>query len=85
MFRLPLVLFFLFSSTLLPETNPWDLPITVRILNRKHISHFTIGARQENYAVYLIVNDRFPYNYKSTSYAFYILFSEAKKAMDFFS
>ena len=82
MFHLFFLFFFSFS-TLLPEANPWNLPLTIRILNRKHISHFTIGTRKEGYAVYFILNDRFPYNYKSTSYAFYMIFTDAKKSMDF--
>ena len=39
-------------------------------------------VRPDHYRVSLIVSDRFPYNYKSTSYAFFIRYKDAKTAQD---
>ena len=37
-------------------------------------------VRPDHYRVSLIVSDRFPYNFKSTSYAFFIRYQDAKTA-----
>jgi hypothetical protein len=77
------VLLYLFVHfALFAETNPWGLSLFERIVNRKHISHIVMEVRPDHYRVSLIVSDRFPYNYKSTSYAFFIRYQDAKTAQD---
>lgn len=77
------VLFFLITSiTLIAETNPWGLSLFERIIHRKHISHIVMETRPDHYRVSLIVSDRFPYNYKSISYAFFLRYQDAKTAQD---
>lgn len=67
-FLLPtLFLFFRLEST---ETNPWNLSIGERIINRKHVSHIIIETRVDHFRVSILLNERFPYNYKSKSGSF---------------
>lgn len=70
------------SFAIFAETNPWGLSLFERIVNRKHISHIVMEVRPDHYRVTLIVSDRFPYNYKSTSYAFFIRYKDAKSAQE---
>lgn len=75
------VLFYiLIPLSILAEQNPWGLSIFERILNRKHISHIVMETRPDHYRVTLITSDRFPYNYKSTSYPFYLKYKTASEA-----
>ncbi len=39
-------------------------------------------SRPDHFRVTLITSDRFPYNYKSVSYPFFIRFKEAAKARE---
>jgi hypothetical protein len=75
-----LLFYLVFSSTLLAEVNPWGLSLFERIVNRKHISHIIMEVRPDHYRVSLIVSDRFPYNYKTVSYAFYLKYKDAPTA-----
>lgn len=56
----------IFSEIIYQET------ITNRLINRRMVSHIIIETRPDHYRLVLLVNNRFPYNYKSTSYPFYI-------------
>ncbi|MBE7410824.1 MAG: hypothetical protein L6Q54_08490 [Leptospiraceae bacterium] len=76
--------FFLISSFFsfaLFSHNPWDLKITERIVNRKHISHIILETRPDHYRITLLVSDRFPYNYKSKSYPLYLKIENEKIAI----
>ncbi|PKA14959.1 hypothetical protein CH363_16195 [Leptospira haakeii] len=67
-----LVLSFLYGVSIYSDvTNPWELPIDERILNRKDVSHIVLETRPGGFRVTLLINERFPYNYKSKSAAFY--------------
>ena len=74
------LLYLIVSFSLLAETNPWGLSLFERIVNRKHISHIVMEVRPDHYRVSLIVSDRFPYNFKSTSYFFFLRYQDAKTA-----
>lgn len=77
------VLIYLFTAfSIASETNPWGLSLFERIVNRKHISHIVMETRSDHYRVSLIVSDRFPYNYKSSSYAFFIRYQDASTAQE---
>lgn len=77
------VFLYLFATiSLASETNPWGLSLFERIVNRKHISHIVMETRPDHYRVSLIVSDRFPYNYKSTSYPFFLRYQDAKTAQE---
>ena len=78
-----LILFFLISFNLHSKTVHWLDSLTQRIINRKHISHFTINFRKNRPSIDIVISDRFPYNYKSPSYVYYILFENEKQAVDF--
>ncbi len=80
--RMKLILYFFTVTAILAETNPWGLSLFERILNRKHISHIIMETRPDHYRVTLIVSDRFPYNYKSSSYAFYLKYQDANTAQN---
>ena len=73
-------LFIALSFTLL-SYNPWDLKITERIINRKNVNNIIIESKDEFYQVTLLVSDRFPYNFKSHSYPFFIRVYDEKKAL----
>jgi len=75
-------LYLFITITLASETNPWGLSLFERIVNRKHISHIIMETRPDHYRVSLIVSDRFPYNYKSVSYAFFLRYQDAKTAQE---
>jgi hypothetical protein len=72
-----LLCFLITYSIIFSETNPWSLPIFERIVNRKQISHIIFENRATEYRISFLVCDRFPYNYKSKSYAFFIKFNSA--------
>ncbi|XDD51935.1 hypothetical protein AB3N59_06265 [Leptospira sp. WS92.C1] len=79
-FLLPM---FLFVFPLLSaESNPWSLPIHERIINRKHVSHIVIDTRRDHVRVTLLLNERFPYNYKATSGSFFIRVNNEKEALE---
>lgn len=63
------------------EINPWDLSLFERIIHRKNVSHLIIEARREEFRLTLMVSDRFPYNYKSRQYPFYMRFQNEKDAL----
>jgi hypothetical protein len=69
-----LLLFFVFQISVYTESdfNPWNLKIFERLIHRKNVSHLLIDPREDHYRVVLILSDRFPYNYKSRQYGFYI-------------
>lgn len=73
-----LFLFFRLEST---ETNPWNLSIGERIINRKHVSHIIIETRVDHFRVSILLNERFPYNYKSRSGSFFIRVNDEKEAL----
>ena len=80
---IPKFIFYLFTAfSLASETNPWGLSLFERIVNRKHISHIVMETRSDHYRVSLVVSDRFPYNYKSSSYAFFIRYQDANTAQE---
>lgn len=70
MFYFLLSALFLFGSLESAETNPWDLSIRERIINRKHVSHIVIETRADHVRVALLLSERYPYNYKSGSGSF---------------
>jgi hypothetical protein len=72
--------FFICSVTAYAERNPWTLSISERVINRKNVSHIVIETRTDHFRVNLILSDRFPYNYKSVSYPFFIRVPDAKNA-----
>ena len=75
-------LYFLLSITIFAETNPWGLSLFERIVHRKHINHIIMEVRPDHYRVSLIASDRFPYNYKSNSYAFFLRYKDAGAARE---
>ncbi|PJZ52029.1 hypothetical protein [Leptospira adleri] len=79
-FLLPVFFFMTLSSA--AETNPWSLPIHERIINRKHVSHIVIETRADHLRVTLLLSERFPYNYKSTSGSFFIRVNSEKEALE---
>lgn len=81
-FILLLVLFFSQFYLSAEEINPWSLPIYERIVSRKNISNIVLETRPDHYRVTLILSDRFPYNYKGRSYAFFIKYEDVKEAME---
>ncbi|MBE8345697.1 hypothetical protein IQA88_18705, partial [Leptospira interrogans serovar Pomona] len=48
MFYFLLSALFFFGSLESAETNPWDLSIHERIINRKHVSHIIIETRADH-------------------------------------
>lgn len=76
------LLYIIVNFALIAETNPWGLSLFERIVHRKHISHIIMEVRPDHYRVSLIVSDRFPYNYKSTSYAFFLRYKDASTASE---
>ncbi len=77
--------FIIFSSFLFSEPieyNPWNLTIFERIIHRKHVSHLVIESRKDHYRLTLILSDRFPYNFKSRQYAFFIRFFSEIEALE---
>ncbi|AXR62001.1 hypothetical protein DQM68_16290 [Leptospira mayottensis] len=82
MFYFLLSVLFLFGSLESAETNPWDLSIHERIINRKHVSHIIIETRADHIRVALLLNERYPYNYKSRSASFFIRVNDEKEALE---
>jgi len=77
------VFFYLLTTfSILSETNPWGLSIFERIVNRKHISHIVMETRADHFRVSLIVSDRFPYNFKSQSYTFFLRYQDPTTAQE---
>lgn len=74
-----LILFCSFQNTF-AEVNPWSLDIQERIINRKQVNKIVIETRKDHYRVTLLVCDRFPYNYKSQSYPFFIKVLDSSSA-----
>jgi len=64
------------------EYNPWNLTIFERIIHRKHVSHLVIESRKDHYRLTFILSDRFPYNFKSRQYAFFIRFFSETEALE---
>jgi hypothetical protein len=62
------------------DLNPWRLSLQERILTRKNISHILVDPRQEEFRLVLLVSDRFPYNYKQTSFPFFFRLQNEKEA-----
>ncbi len=75
-----LIFFIVSAGILYAERNPWTLTISERVVNRKNVSHIVIETRTDHFRVNLILSDRFPYNYKSVSYPFFIRVFDAKNA-----
>ncbi|PJZ68970.1 hypothetical protein CH373_07950 [Leptospira perolatii] len=63
-------------------TNPWKLPIDERIINRKHVSQIVLETRPNEFRVTLLLNERFPYNYKSKSFPYFIRVKTAKEGLE---
>lgn len=64
-------------------TNPWDLTMEERIVNRKHISHIVLETSPQGFRLTLLINERFPYNYKSKSGPFYFIkVNNAKEGLE---
>ncbi|TGK34886.1 hypothetical protein EHQ12_06290 [Leptospira gomenensis] len=82
MFYLLLPVVFFSVLPVFAETNPWSLPLGERIVNRKHVSHIVIESRTDHFRVTLLLNERFPYNYKSTAASLFIRVRNEKEAMD---
>ncbi len=82
MFYFLLSALFIFGSLESAETNPWDLSIRERIINRKHVSHIVIETRADHVRVALLLNERYPYNYKSRSGSFFIRVNDEKEALE---
>lgn len=78
----PFICAFIFGSLESAETNPWDLSIRERIINRKHVSHIVIETRADHVRVALLLNERYPYNYKSGSGSFFIRVNDEKEALE---
>ncbi|EKR74846.1 hypothetical protein LEP1GSC041_3131 [Leptospira noguchii str. 2006001870] len=81
MFYFLLPTLFLFCRLESAETNPWSLPIGERIINRKHVTHIVIETRADHFRVSILLNERFPYNYKSRSSSFFIRVNDEKEAL----
>jgi len=64
------------------EINPWNLLPTARIWNRKQISYFIAEKRPDHFRLSLLVCERFPYNYKSQSSAFYFVRENEEEILD---
>ncbi len=67
-----LFIFFLCSILFSQEFNPWNLDINKRVIHRKDVSHIIMDPRVDHFRVVLFLGDRFPYNYKSRQFGFYI-------------
>lgn len=74
------ILSFALLCPILPETNPWTLPIFQRIISRKNVSQLVLENRTDHYRITLLVSDRYPYNYKSRSYFLFMRFQNAVEA-----
>lgn len=87
-FILKWLCFFLFFGSIFNfhaepiEYNPWNLAIFERIIHRKHVSHLVMETRKDHYRLSLILSDRFPYNFKSRQYAFFIRFTSEEEALN---
>jgi hypothetical protein len=64
------------------EYNPWDLGLFTRIISRKNVGHLVIETRPDHYRVTFLVSDRFPYNYKSAQYPFFIRYRSEVEALE---
>ncbi|EMJ91813.1 hypothetical protein LEP1GSC193_2789 [Leptospira alstonii serovar Pingchang str. 80-412] len=82
MFHFLLPALFLFGRLESAETNPWNLSIQERIINRKHVSHIVIETRTDHIRVSLLLNERYPYNYKAGSSSFFIKVNDEKEALE---
>ncbi|TGL63812.1 hypothetical protein EHQ64_04195 [Leptospira sarikeiensis] len=72
---------FLYGTSVFSDvTNPWELHWDERILNRKDVIHIVLETRPGGFRLTLLVNERFPYNYKSKSSPFY--YSNIKDAKE---
>lgn len=83
-FLLFIIALFLYGVSIFSDvTNPWELPKDERILNRKDVSHIVLETRPGGFRVTLLINERFPYNYKSKSAAFYYSnIKDSKEGLD---
>ncbi len=79
-----ILILFIGISLYAGEFNPWNLDITKRVIHRKNVSHILIDPRVDHYRVVLVLGDRFPYNYKSRQYTFYIKASTEEEALELF-
>lgn len=79
-----ILILFISISLYAGEFNPWNLDITKRVIHRKNVSHILIDPRVDHYRVVLVLGDRFPYNYKSRQYTFYIKASTEEEALELF-
>jgi hypothetical protein len=89
-FTIKLYSIFILSSLLIVssifsiEFNPWDLSIDQRVLDRKTISQIVIDPRVDEFRLVLIASERYPYNFKTVSFAFFFrlaTFEEANQLM----
>jgi hypothetical protein len=62
------------------EFNPWDLDINQRVLDRKTISQIIIDPRVNEYRLVLIASERYPYNFKTSSFAFFFRLKTVEEA-----
>ncbi len=64
-------------------TNPWDLSIQERIINRKHVAQIVLETRRDGFRLTLLINERFPYNYKSKAAPLYFIkVKDAKEGLE---
>ncbi|MCZ8156473.1 MAG: hypothetical protein O9264_10170 [Leptospira sp.] len=74
--------YFLVFFSVFAESNPWNRLPNVRVLSRKDVSHIVLEARPDHFRVTLLVAERHPYNFKSTSFPFFFRFENESQAMD---
>ncbi|PJZ64503.1 hypothetical protein EHQ27_18440 [Leptospira wolffii] len=70
------------TSLVSDVTNPWSLSVEERIVNRKSVSHIVLETRPGGFRLTLLINERFPYNYKSKSSQFFIRVRDAKEGLE---
>ena len=63
-----LIAFFLISSQYYPHP---ESTFQFRVLNRKHISHFSMGIRNNLPVIVILASHPSPWNFKSGSHALY--------------
>lgn len=70
------------TSLVSDVTNPWSLSVQERIVNRKNVSNIVLETRPGGFRLTLLINERFPYNYKSKSSPFFIRVRDAKEGLE---
>lgn len=69
-------------SFLSAEENPWKDPFHKRTIHRKNVQHIVFDVHSKEKRLVILVSERFPYNYKGSSFPLYLPLREEEKPLE---